>query len=94
LPAAKKQPVVEAVRRDLAALKRRDKQLAEGALAQAALALAARIDDPDNSATSVSMCARELRDHMNRIWELAPAETRDNRVDDLSTRREQRRATG
>lgn len=92
LAAAPKQPVVAATRRDLAVLKRRDEALADGSLAQAALALAARIDDPKNSATSVSMCAARLLDLMDRLWQLAPADVERNRVDELHAKREKRLA--
>ena len=52
--------VVDAVTRDLESLG----DLKDSALAASALELAAAVDAPDNSATSKSMCARELREHM------------------------------
>lgn len=74
--------VVAAVARDLAALARRDRVLAESALAASAIVLAREMDD-ENSATSKSMCARALLDTMNRLWELAPPALTEDGVDDL-----------
>lgn len=90
-PAPKGPPkVVDAVKRDLAAIARRDKQLAECGLAAAALALARELDSPRNSATSKSMCARALRETLDRLSELAPEEQQEDRLDDLSARRAKR----
>jgi hypothetical protein len=82
--------VVAAVQRDIKLIGRRDKVLAESSLAASALALAREIDSPKNSATSKSMCARALRETMDRLRELAPAEEADDRLDDLSARRSAR----
>lgn len=82
--------VVEAVGRDLAALG--DDALAESALAAAALALARELDDPSNSATSKSMCARALLDTLNRLRELAPEDEEEDGVDELRARRAARLA--
>lgn len=64
--------VFEAVERDLEEIGRRDSALASSALAMTAKALAERIDDPANSATSVSMCSRALVEVMEKLRELAP----------------------
>lgn len=79
-----------ALERELAALAKRDKQLAESALAASALRLAEELDDPDNSATSKSMCARALTETMDRLRELAPDEEKKDSLDELSRRRETR----
>jgi hypothetical protein len=83
--------VAEAVQRDIEAIRRRDADLADSALAASALALACEIDAEGNSATSKSMCARELRDTLDRLRELAPKTKTKDRVDDLSDRRAKRR---
>lgn len=85
--------VVEAVHRDLAALRARSPELADSAMAAAAAALAAEIDDPDNSATSKSMCARALSDIFEQLRSLTPAEEpKEDRLVNLAARREARRA--
>lgn len=84
--------VAAAVERDLAALALRDSALAESSLALSALCLAQEMDS-DNSATSKSMCGRELRDTLDRLRELAPEVKQKDRVDDLAKRREDRRST-
>lgn len=83
--------VTEAVQRDLAALAELDPALAESTYAATALALAAELD-AGNSATSKSMCAKALLDTMNRLWELAPDREEEDRLDELSARREKRLA--
>jgi hypothetical protein len=84
--------VVEAVKRDLGVLAKRDASLARSALAASCLVLAAQLDDPGNSATSKSMCARALREAMDRLRELAPPESVEDRLDDLGARRAKRLA--
>jgi hypothetical protein len=86
--------VAEAVERDLADIRRRDPTLATSALAASALALAAEIDSVGNSATSKSMCARELRDTLDRLRALAPKGEENDDLDDLAARRAKRRAGG
>jgi hypothetical protein len=54
--------VVKAVKRDIADIRKRDKALGDSALAASALVLAEQLDDPENSATAKSMCARALRE--------------------------------
>lgn len=84
--------VVAAVERDLESIRRVDPVLAGSALAATALVLAGELDDAENSATSKSMCARALREAMDRLRELAPAAAELDRVDELSSRRGKRRA--
>jgi hypothetical protein len=67
-------------------------ELAQGALAASALALAREIDTPGNSATSKSMCAKALLDTLDRLRELAPSDAGDDRLDELATRRAARTA--
>lgn len=90
MAARKKVPlsVVSAVERDLKAL---GGGLAESSLAAAAFALARELDCAENSATSKSMCARALRETMDRLQELAPPKAERDRIDEVSDRRERRR---
>ena len=82
--------VVAAVERDLTAFRRRSPEIADSALAAAALVLAERMDNPRNSATSVSMCARALKETMDRLRELLPPVQEADRLDDLASRRQKR----
>lgn len=82
--------VVEATERDLAAIRRADPSLADSGLAALALALAARVDDPGNSATSVSMCGKTLADVLATLRGLVPEEVGVDGVDDLAARRDRR----
>lgn len=82
--------VVEATKRDLAELG----DLADSALAASALALARELDDDSNSATSKSMCARALKETLDRLRELAPPKREADGVDELKAERERRRAAG
>lgn len=80
--------VVEAVRRDLLSV---GDEAREGALAATALALAAELDDPENSATSKSMCARALTETLEKLRAMAPAERpKVSKLDELRARRESR----
>jgi hypothetical protein len=79
--------VVKAVEHDVKTLAKRAPDLAKSALAASALALAAEIDDPNNSATSKSMCARALIDTLDRMRDLAPDGDEKDKLDELSTRR-------
>jgi hypothetical protein len=82
--------VEAAVSRDLAAL---PPDLATSALAMLALALAREVDG-ENSATSKSMCAGQLRDTLAQLRELAPSEEEADELDDLARRRATRRSGG
>lgn len=81
--------VVEAVNRELA---RMPEDLGCSTLAASALALAEEIDGR-NSATSKSMCAKELRETMGLLRSLAPPKVETDRLDEVSKRRRRRRAT-
>ena len=70
--------VSAAVERDLVLFEERLEGVSDSSLAAAALALAAELDDEGNSATSKSMCARELREHMDRLRALLPPEQEED----------------
>ena len=82
--------VREAVQRDLDAIAERDADLASSGLALSALALAARMDDPDTSATATASCAKALLETLGRLHELVPAEQESDRLDELAARRTDR----
>lgn len=82
--------LVEAVERDIAGIAERDEAVANSALAATALALAYEIENPYNSATSKSMCSGQLRDTLNRLWEMVPPAEKKDGLDDLTARREAR----
>jgi hypothetical protein len=84
--------VIEAAEREVEAIRKRDTDLADSALAASAIALAYEIANPYNSATSKSMCAREMRDTLDRLRELAPEERKADDLDDLAARRARRLA--
>jgi hypothetical protein len=83
--------VVDAVARELAALRERAPDLADSAIAASAAALARELDDPENSATSKSMCAKALADAMTKLREWAPPIEKKDGLDELRTRRTARR---
>lgn len=83
--------VAAAVQRDLDALGKRAPGLPLTALAASALELARQMDDPTNSATSKSMCAKALSETLDRLDDLAPAVKEGDRVDELADRRASRR---
>lgn len=87
-------PVLAAVKRDLAAIAKTDKELAAGALAASAQQLAREMDNKENSATSKAACARALVDTMAQLRALAPKRANKDVVDDLSDRRRARRLAG
>jgi hypothetical protein len=79
--------VVDAVEHDLAVLAEREPSLPKTALAASALELARQLDDPDNSATSKSMCSRALTEAMDRLEDMAPPKREGDRLDKLRDRR-------
>lgn len=81
--------VTEAVERDLAAM---PSGVADSGLAAVALALAAELDAPKNSATSKSMCAGQLRDALRDLRALAPPKRERDELDDLRIRHASRRS--
>jgi len=84
--------VREAVEADLAAIAKSEPALATSGLARLALALASRVDDTENSATSVSMCGRALADVLGQLRELTPPAKEADGIDELTRKREDRRA--
>jgi hypothetical protein len=69
-----------------------DAVLARSALAATAVILAKELDAADNSATSKSMCAGQLRDTMDRLRELVPKAAEKDKLDALKARRATRLA--
>ncbi len=59
-----------------------------------ALELAAQLDDPDNSATSKSMCSGSLLAALEALRALLPPAVAGDDVDDLASRRASRLAAG
>ena len=84
--------VVDATELEIASLAKREASISDTALAAAAIALAYQIDNPFNSATSKSMCARELRETMAKLRELAPVGEEPDGIDQLAGRRANRRS--
>lgn len=78
--------VVAAVRRDLRAIGRLDRDLARGGLAAAALAMAVQLDDPDVEASAKASCARTLKTTMEKLMELAPSKQTEDNVHELGDR--------
>ena len=83
-------PAVTAVRRDLRAIAKRDAALARSGIAASVVAMARELDYPWNSATSKSMCARAMREALDRLDEIAPAEEETDALDQLAAQRKQR----
>jgi hypothetical protein len=83
--------VIDATEAELKLIAKRNPGLAGSALAASAVALAYEIQNPYNSATSKSMCARELRETMAKLRELAPEADAEDGIDELGNRREARR---
>lgn len=81
-----------ALRRDLRAMRERAPEVGDSALAASALALARELDDPSNSATSKAMCARALTETLEGLRAQLPPAIEDDKVDDLTRRRDARRA--
>jgi hypothetical protein len=82
--------VIDAVDRELVEMRGRAPALADSAIAAAARALAFEIENPYNSATSKSMCARELREDMDRLRELSPPQLKKDALDEVNQQRERR----
>ena len=78
--------VAEAVLAELEAL-----GLEGSALGASALTLAASLDG-STSGSATAMCARELRETLDRLRALAAERPADDLVDDLARKRDRRRA--
>lgn len=87
--------VIDAVARDLDAIRERDAVAADSALAATATRLAYELENPYNSATSKSMCAKALIDALDRLQvQVSDADEEEDRLDELSSRRAARLAGG
>lgn len=84
---------VDATESELARIRKRKAEVADSALAAAALRMAFEIDHPYNSATAKANCVNELHKIMDRLLELAPAgEEQKGALDELKARRAKRKA--
>jgi hypothetical protein len=81
--------VTEAVERDLSVM---PENVSQSGLAAMALTMAGILDDPKNSATSRSMCAKALQDALRELRALAPAKRERDELDELRTRHASRRS--
>jgi uncharacterized membrane protein len=81
--------VADATRRDLVRL---GGEAEECSLAAVALALAAELDDQENSATSKSMIAREYRETMAVLRAMVPPKPEEDEVERARKRRADRLA--
>jgi hypothetical protein len=85
-------PVETAVKADIAEIAASDARLAASGLAASALALAREIDEPGNSATSKSMCAKALMDALGQLRDLAPPAREETELERHRRERSERRA--
>lgn len=92
LGAAGPRRVIDAVERELEALRRRAPELADSGLAASALAMAYELEHPFNSATAKAACARSLQDALRELRSLAPPEAKQDAIDEIGERRAKRRA--
>ena len=84
---------IEAVEHDLALIAERSPILAQSAHAATAMRLAYELENPYNSATSKSQCAKVLNEAIDRLLELAPTAKEDVGLDALNSRRAAKRAS-
>jgi hypothetical protein len=84
--------VGDSLRAELEAMRPTHPEVADSALASAAMVLATLMDDPKNSATSRSMCAAQFMSAHQRLRELAPTAPKVDAIDEINAKREQRRA--
>ena len=74
--------VLKGLEADLKRLATRKPALLNGALAETARVMAEQLDS-DSSATSKSMCAKQLRDILVDLEALAPAPPKQNNLDKI-----------
>jgi len=86
--------VVEGVERELKVIRKRDKELADSALAGSAFALAREIDSPITSPTAKAACGKEMRETLARLHGLAPEEAKGGQLHDIRSGRADRLAAG
>lgn len=79
--------VSEAVASELAQLEPRLAGASSSPLAAAAMVLAGELDSAGTSATAKALCARAMRECLDRLWERVPAAEESNPLDDLRARR-------
>lgn len=84
--------VAASVRGELELMADRAPEIRGSALAALAVAMAREVDNPDNSATSKSLCAGRLIDAVDRLRQMVPAEAQADGLDDLAARRDRRLA--
>lgn len=80
--------VVEAIERDLSAM---PDAVRMSALAATAVQLAYELENPYNSATSKSMCAKSLMEALAMLRALAPPKRKADDIDDIADQRAKRR---
>lgn len=86
--------VVDSVRADIERLAKREPLIATYTEAATALALAAEMDKPKNSATSKSMCARALAETMKELRALVPPEEKKGALHGIKSGRSLRLVEG
>jgi hypothetical protein len=86
--------VRESIEHEIEAIRRLDPRLADGPYAQIALALADEMDGDRNKGMTKAAVGTELRQTLNRLYELIPEDQEKDAVDELRNRRENRRAGG
>lgn len=84
--------VVTALEGELAEMRKRAPDIADSTQAAAALQLAYELQDPFNSATSKSMCARALNDTLEDLRDLAPKPKPKDAINELEEKRRERQA--
>lgn len=87
-----KAAVLRGVNADLKAMEDRLPGVSSSGLAEAARALARELGAPDNSATSKALCARALRETLDRLADMLPPENGRDGIDQLAVERARRRA--
>ncbi|WP_433469567.1 hypothetical protein [Spirillospora sp. CA-128828] len=75
-------------------LERWGPEVADTALAAAAIDAARRLDSPGVSAASASLMHGQYRQYLADLRELAPSGEEADEIDDLAARRRRRRASG
>jgi hypothetical protein len=85
--------VIDATRAEIDEMRQRNPQVANSALAAAALSMAYELDHPFNSATAKSYCVKELRQTMDWLREQAPPKAKGgSRLEELRKEREAKEA--
>lgn len=82
--------VVEAIEHDIELLREVSDEVADSAFAATAVRLAYELQNPFNSATSKSMCARSMIEALDRLRELAPLPEEADGIDELAAKRDER----